>query len=312
MADEPTRAAKLSGRGHDLRSRRGTFERFPTAVPEAFRFLGSASTSQAKEPFCEKQIEGHCEIYDQSEDLQDGDVMDDLDDLKGDEDGRSDKREVFRPPLCEPEADHLGGFQSGIDEHEDCNLVEVRGSDPEEMPQPAESAGSGSANRSASTALKIVKDHQVIPAQRRLVACEQEDDHRQTDQDRNMDPSVDCDSPQHVAIPEGTSAEGELDLVSVRGMFAGRLVWRREWEPGVASQASVPAQASRFSGEEGVFLAQVPRVGAHQLMAVEAATNQLVPELRTEALGSLGAGRVLSWSSHGLCLPDGNSHIRPV
>jgi hypothetical protein len=55
-----------------------------------------------------------------------------------------------------------------------------------------------------------------------------------------------------------------------------RLTGRAQRDPRVAAQAAVPAQAVRLAGEQAIFVAQPGGIGAEQLVAVQAAADQLM------------------------------------
>jgi hypothetical protein len=103
--------------------------------------------------------------------------------------------------------------------------------------------------------------------------------------------AVDRDQAQHHLVAQGAPAERELDLVAVGRVLPRGRGRRLEREPAVAAQAAVPAQPrGALAGEQRVLGTELGRVEADQLVAREAADDQLIMELRPKALGFLGAG----------------------
>lgn len=180
------------------------------------------------------------------------------------------------------------------------------------MAQTGERAGVRAPDGAPGPPLKIVEDLEVIVSQHRLVTGEGEDDDRQGGEHQDVDRSIDGDRSQNVAIPEGSSAQRELELVTRWWMISYRVGRRWKREPGITPQASVPAEAPTLSSEKGIRFAELASVGAYKLMTVKSTPDQLITKLRAESLGVFRSGRGSVGLLHPCCLPSGASpHTRP-
>ena len=106
-----------------------------------------------------------------------------------------------------------------------------------------------------------------------------------------MEGAVDGDQPEDDLVAQGTATQRQLDLGPVRRVLACGLGGRGEGQPAVAAQAAVPAQArGTVAGNQRVLGTQLSRVEADELVARDAADDQLVMKLGPKPLGLLSSG----------------------
>ena len=103
--------------------------------------------------------------------------------------------------------------------------------------------------------------------------------------------TVHGDQPQDVAVAQRLAPQRQDDLVPRRRVLPDGMLRRGERQPRVAAHAPVPAQAARLAGEHLVLGAQLGRLRAQDLVAVQPAADQLVAQLRAEAPRLLGSRR---------------------
>jgi hypothetical protein len=143
-------------------------------------------------------------------------------------------------------------------------------------------------DRTAQAALQVVQDLGEGGVQCGPVVGEQEHGGGQRTENQEVNHAFQGDQAQDVAIAQRPAPQRQHDVVPGRKVLPGGMGRRGQHEPGVAAQTAVPAQAVLLPHDQLVFRPQLRRVGAEQLMTVQPAADQLVPQLRAETAGVLG------------------------
>src|SRR5581483_6126484 len=100
-------------------------------------------------------------------------------------------------------------------------------------------------------------------------------------EDDHVDGPVQGDQAQNVPVTEYRPPGGQPDLLPGRDPFPDGMDREISRQPGVASEAAVPADTVVLTDDGEVGAAHGPSVRAHQGMALPPAGQQLVPVVRT-------------------------------
>ena len=165
---------------------------------------------EPEEPLGQQQEDGDGDVDEEGEQLEDAERVDELVDLERDEQDRGDERQVLRPPLGQPQPDHLGRLEHGVADDEQAGVEQVGRPDQEEVPEVAEEPGQ--LVRLARAAGERAHDLVVVVAEPAAVAEKEEDDDRQDREHDDVDRPIDGDEAQDVTVPEERAAERQLDL----------------------------------------------------------------------------------------------------
>jgi hypothetical protein len=271
--------------------RGGPLDRSPPGVRIALGPFDPAAAAHAEQALGVEQVTGDGQVDDQRQQLQRGDALDQLVHLVRQEHDRRHERQVLRPPLGEPEPDGLDALQQGVGGDRDTDQVQVPDVDREQVLQVVHDAVAAGRHRAARAALQVVEDAGEVRVQRGAVAGEQQDGGGQRAQEQEVQDAVQGDQAQDVTVAQWLAPQRQHDLVPGRRVLPGGMLRRGERQPRVAAQASVPAQAARLPGEQFVLGAQRGRVRAQDLVAVQPAIDQLVAQLRAEAVRLLSPRR---------------------
>jgi len=98
--------------------------------------------------------------------------------------------------------------------------------------------------------------------------------------------AVESDEAEDEAIAQRTSTQRDFDLIEGWEMIVAWGFWWLQGDPGVATQAPVPAQAVFFSDDDAFFGPNVSRISADQLVAEESTADEFVSKFWAEPMQS--------------------------
>jgi hypothetical protein len=197
---------------------------------------------------------------------------------RGDDEGQ-----VLGPALLQPQPDRLHALDRRVDEDHGREEVQARRSHRERLVDVGDQAVLALCGARDRPAVEVA-DHAVegVP-QVRAVGGEDEDRDAEERQDHEVQRAIDGDEAQHDLVAQGPAAQRQRDLLAPREVLAHGRFGRGHRDPAVAAQAAMPAHPVDDARHQRFGRPQLRDIEPEQLVARQAAHEQLPAQPGDEA-----------------------------